>query len=176
MKSSVKQSDVKVNSEICGLSDNVRVLVEDGAVVRNLGEVIEEAAENDEDVIQVSCGKDMPVVKVMELSKYLYSLNKKNKQLEKKNKANNVENKTIRISYLAEENDVNTKVKNIKKIIDRGDNVSIEVQCKGRLIAHINEFGPKKMADVLDRVGVYDTVAKPKISGYSYVCTIRKSK
>ena len=92
-------------------------------------------------------------------------MQKKQREARKKQKVINV--KEVRLSPTIDTNDFNTKVKNARKFLTKGDKVKVSIRFKGRAITH-KEIG----REVLDRFAAEtDDVAtvesKAKMDGRS---------
>lgn len=163
-----------INHEI--QSDYVNVVGEEGLTKMTLDEAIRLADETGEDVVMVNNSRDIPVVKIMEYSKYLYDKKKKEKDNRKKSRMSSQDTKEIRISDSIAENDIMVKAKNVDRILKDGDKVKITIRYKGRLIRQINE-GPEKIKYLVSKVTEEFKVDKePKIEGNIVSMIIAPSK
>ena len=163
-----------INHEI--QSDYVNVVGEEGLTKMTLDEAIRLAEETGEDVVMVNNSRDIPVVKIMEYSKYLYDKKKKEKDNKKKSRMSSQDTKEIRISDSIAENDIMVKAKNVDRILKDGDKVKITIRYKGRLIRQINE-GPEKIKYLVSKVTEEFKIDKePKIEGNIVSMIIAPSK
>ncbi len=163
-----------INHEI--QSDYVNVVGEEGLTKMTLDEAIRLAEETGEDVVMVNNSRDIPVVKIMEYSKYLYDKKKKEKDNRKKSRMSSQDTKEIRISDSIAENDIMVKAKNVDRILKDGDKVKITIRYKGRLIRQINE-GPEKIKYLVSKVTEEFKIDKePKIEGNIVSMIIAPSK
>jgi translation initiation factor IF-3 len=80
----------------------------------------------------------------MDYGKYRFELQKKQREARKNQKIVNV--KEVRLSPTIDVNDFNTKMKNARKFMAKGDKVKVSIRFKGRAITH-KEIG----YEVLDR-------------------------
>ena len=161
----VKEKDKKemTNHEI--KSEYVNVVGINGLTKMTLAEAINIAEESGEDVVLVNKSTEIPVVKIMEYSKYLYDKKKKDKENNKKNRLSAQDTKEIRISESIEEHDIMVKAKNIDKILNDCDKVKLSIRYKGRLIRQIQD-GPDKLRYLASKVKVKFKVDKePLIEG-----------
>ena len=76
-----------------------------------------------------------PVCKIIDYGKYRYELARKEKEAKKKQKT--VDVKEVRLSPNIESNDLNTKVNNAKKFIEKGNKVKVTLRFRGREMAHV---------------------------------------
>ncbi len=90
--------------------------------------------------MEVSPTAKPPVCRILDLGKYLYSIEKKEKEARKKQKVISV--KEVKMSSKIEEHDYQTKLRNARKFVDRGDKVKLTMFFRGREITHA-ELGQK---------------------------------
>ena len=161
----VKEKNRKemINNEI--KSEYVNVAGINGLTKMTLDEAINIAEESGEDVVIVNKSTEIPVVKIIEYSKYLYDKKKKDKENKKKSRLSAQDTKEIRISESIEEHDIIVKAKNIDRIIANGDKVKLSIRYKGRLIRQIQD-GPDKLRYLASKVKVKFKIDKePLIEG-----------
>ena len=115
-------------------------------------EALEIASHENLDLVLVAPKAKPPVAKVMDYGKYRFELQKKQREARKKQKTINV--KEVRLSPTIDTNDFNTKMKNARKFLAKGDKVKVSIRFKGRAITHkdigrevLNQFA-KETADV----------------------------
>jgi len=99
----------------------------------------------------------------MDYGKYRYEQSKREKEARKKQKV--VQLKEVRLTPTIEENDIQTKLKNIRKFLEKGDKVKLSIRFRGREIIH-NELGRK----ILDRLAlelkdIAEVEKQPKLEG-----------
>ncbi len=97
-------------------------------------EGLRRALEEGLDLIEVAPLAKPPVCRILDLSKYLYSLSKKEKEARKKQKVILV--KEVKMTSKIEEHDYQTKLRNARKFIERGDKVKLTLFFRGREITH----------------------------------------
>lgn len=83
------------------------------------------------DLIEISPNADPPVARVMDLGKYMYEAEKKEKEGKKKQKDSNVI-KGVRISMRMSPHDIEIKAQNVDKFLKKGYKVRVEVLMRGR--------------------------------------------
>lgn len=93
------------------------------------------ADEKELDLVMISPNAKPPVCKIIDLGKYIYELNKKEKEAKKKQKVTDV--KEIRLSPNIDDNDLNTKAGQARKFITKGDKVKVALRFRGREMAHM---------------------------------------
>ncbi|MEX0916694.1 MAG: translation initiation factor IF-3 [Candidatus Spechtbacterales bacterium] len=92
------------------------------------------------DLIEISPNADPPVARIMDLGKYMYEAEKKEREGKKKQKDSNVI-KGVRISMRMSPHDIENKAKNVDKFLKKGYKVRVEVLMRGR------EKGLAQLAD-----------------------------
>ena len=96
------------------------------------------------DLVLISPNATVPVCKIMDYNKFKYEKNKKEKDALKKQRASQVEIKEFRLSPVIDVGDFETKLKNAKKYLEKGDKVKLSIRFKGRQMAH-TELGQEVM-------------------------------
>lgn len=107
-------------------------------------EGIRRAEEAGLDLVEVAPLAKPPVCRVLDLGKYLYGLEKKEKEARKKQKVIAV--KEVKMTSKIEEHDYQTKLRNSRIFIERGDKVKLSMMFRGREITHA-DLGKK----IIDR-------------------------
>ena len=126
----------------------VRVIDETGKQlgILNLREALQMSWERNLDLIQVTEKVEPPVCKIMDLGKYLYSL-------EKKERASRVkmtgEIKGIRLGFNISLHDLEIRVHQAEKFLKKGDKIRVEMILRGREKAH-GDFAKEKINQFLE--------------------------
>lgn len=131
--------------------------------VKTRQEALELAKRANLDLVLIAPNAKPPVARVMDYGKYRYEQQKKEKEARKKQKVINV--KEVRLSPTIEENDFNTKLRNGRKFIQKGDKVKASIRFRGRAITH-SEIGKKvldRFAKECEDIAVIES--KPKMDG-----------
>ncbi|WP_018921688.1 translation initiation factor IF-3 [Salsuginibacillus kocurii] len=133
--------------------------------VKPKNEALELAKNADLDLVLVAPNAKPPVCRIMDYGKYRYEQQKKDKEARKKQQTINV--KEVRLSPNIEEHDFNTKLRNARKFLTKGDKVKAAIRFRGRAITH-SEIGK----DVLERMAkecedLANVETKPKMEGRS---------
>lgn len=97
-------------------------------------EGLEKAREAGLDLVEISGQVNPPVCKILDLGKHLYEQEKKERASRKKQKV--VEVKEIKMSPKIEEHDYQTKLRNARRFLERGDKVKFRMFFRGREITH----------------------------------------
>lgn len=118
------------------------------------------AKEAELDLVEVGPNVTPPVCKIMDFSKYLYMLNKKNRT-NKKGKMKEV--KEFRFSPVIEQGDMDHRIKRSKEYLDKGYPVKIVMQKKGR---QSMDQAKTVFAEILTNFTDYSSIeAEPKYEG-----------
>lgn len=112
--------------------------------VKTKQEALKMAEDANLDLVLVAPKAKPPVAKIMDYGKYRFELQKKQREARKKQKVVNI--KEVRLSPTIDTNDFNTKMKNARKFLSKGDKVKVSIRFKGRAITH-KDIG----RDVLNR-------------------------
>ncbi|MBV7391259.1 MULTISPECIES: translation initiation factor IF-3 [Enterococcus] len=137
--------DMMVNDGI--RAREVRLIDQDGEQlgVKSKVEALQIAEKANLDVVLVAPGAKPPVARIMDYGKYRFEQQKKDRESRKKQKVINT--KEVRLSPTIDINDFNTKLRNARKFLEKGDKVKASIRFKGRAITH-KDIGQK----VLDRL------------------------
>ncbi len=98
------------------------------------------------DLVLMNPNGNPPVCKVMDYNKYRYEKQKKEKEATKKQRASSSQLKEFRLSPVIDIGDFETKLRNVRKYLEKGDKIKLSIRFKGRQMAH-TELGK----DVLDK-------------------------
>lgn len=155
----------------------VRVLSEHGEMigVMDTRDAQQKAFEQEKDLVLVTENANPPIAKIIDLAKYKYQLQQK--KAESRKKARKQDLKEIRFTPFIGEADFETRLRKIKKFLEKGDKVRITVEFKrGRQMSK-KEFG----FDTFDRVfaateELADIEIKPKMVGPRLMAQISPKK
>ena len=115
------------------------------AGIMSLSEALTESTKLDLDLVEIAPKVNPPVVKIVNLGKFLYQEEKKLRREKKKTKAGEV--KEVRLSPFIAEHDFNNRFKRIKEFLNENNKVRVVVKFKGK------EMGSKKFGyDLLNKV------------------------
>ncbi|MCD7032822.1 translation initiation factor IF-3 [Metabacillus sp. GX 13764] len=112
--------------------------------IKSRTEALEIAARSNLDLVMVAPNAKPPVCRIMDYGKFRFEQQKKDKEARKNQKIISV--KEVRFSPTIDEHDFNTKLRNARKFLEKGDKVKASIRFKGRAITH-KEIGQR----VLDR-------------------------
>ncbi len=142
----------------------MRVVGENVTVgVYSLDEALRLAQEQELDLVEISPNADPPVCRVVDYSKFLYSLKKKDK--EQKQKQIKVTVKEIRFGPNTDDHDFDFKLKHARKFLEEGSKVKAYVFFKGRTIVfkERGEILLLKFAQELEDVAAVEQM--PRLEG-----------
>ncbi len=114
------------------------------------------AQEKGLDLVEINPRAEPPVAKIIDFGQFKYQLTKK----EKKEKTKKTELKTIRLSLSTGKHDLLLKAEQIKKFLNDGHSVKIELNLKGREKMHA-DFATKTIDNLLAFLENYYRVERP---------------
>ncbi|WP_026569743.1 MULTISPECIES: translation initiation factor IF-3 [Sediminibacillus] len=133
--------------------------------VKSRQEALDIAQTRNLDLVLVAPNAKPPVCRIMDYGKYRFEQQKKEKEARKKQKVINV--KEVRLSPGIEEHDFNTKLRNARKFLEKGDKVKASIRFRGRAITH-KELGQEVLEKLAAECKDISTVeTKPKMEGRS---------
>jgi translation initiation factor IF-3 len=128
----------------------VRVIDHEGGQVGIMptAEALDQARQQDKDLILITEQSKPPVAKIIELSKHKYWLQQK--KAEQRKSARQQEIKGVRLTPFIDEGDLQTRLKRIKKFLDDGDKVRIEADFRRGRQRTKKEFGFKNFERIIE--------------------------
>jgi len=133
--------------------------------VKSKAEALQIAERANLDVVLVAPNAKPPVARIMDYGKYRFEQQKKDREARKKQKVISI--KEVRLSPTIDVNDFNTKLRNARKFLEKGDKVKASIRFKGRAITH-KEIGQKVLDRLAEETADLATVEqKPKMDGRS---------
>lgn len=134
-------------------------------------EALKIASEQGVDLVEISPNGKPPVAKIIDWGKYQYQKMKEQQKNRKKVKGGNL--KQIRIGLKIGQNDLEIKLKKVRKFLEDGDKVKISIFFKGREMAH-KEIGFELMDKIINMLEEYAVIEqKPQMTGRSLGITVR---
>ncbi|CDO01669.1 translation initiation factor IF-3 [Oceanobacillus picturae] len=131
--------------------------------VKSRQEALEIAQTRNLDLVLVAPNAKPPVCRIMDYGKFRFEQQKKEKEARKKQKIINV--KEVRFTPGIGDHDFETKLKNARKFLEKGDKVKAAVRFRGRAITH-KELGREVLDRFAEEVKDIATVeTKPKMEG-----------
>ena len=121
------------------------------------------------DLIEVSPKAEPPVCKIMDYGQFQYQLSK-----QKQHKSKKVEQKIVRISFKIGRHDLTVKAERIKKFLEQGHKVKIEMVLRGRERQHLGlarENIEKFFKENFSEIAKYDQPLKTQGNNLSLIIT-----
>ena len=162
----------KINGEV--RFPTVRLIGRTDAGVMSSRDAYNIAVSEEKDLILINETSNPPIVKIEEYTKFLYEIEKAEK--EKKKNAPKNETKEIQLSVTIGENDLKTKAKRAMEFIQDGMKVKCVLMMKGRQKARPEqgEIVMLKFADMLSEVAVPESM--PKMEGGKWLAILKPKK
>jgi translation initiation factor IF-3 len=114
----------------------VRVIGADGEMVGILSreEALALAEDSGLDLVEIQPTADPPVCRIMDYGKFKFELQKKANAAKKKQKI--VEIKELKFRPTTDDGDYNIKMRNLRRFLEEGDKVKVNIRFKGREMSH----------------------------------------
>src|SRR6266508_3754874 len=120
------------------------------------------------DLVEIAPTANPPVCKIVALGKFRYDISKHTK--DKKPASSKL--KEIKFRVNIDEHDYVTKIRHGEEFLDRGNKVRVQLQFRGREMAH-QEFGMQLVQKVRDDLsGMSQVEMNPKITGRNITMTL----
>jgi translation initiation factor IF-3 len=142
--------------------------------VVNSREAFSLARERGYDLVAVAPSSNPPVCKLVDLGKYIYEQNKREK--EARRKQTKVEIKQMRYKLKIDSNDISIKNKKVREFIEDGNRVNIQLWFRGRELAY-----PDKGFELADKIiqalsDIAIVSFKPKMEGRNMIFSLEPNK
>ncbi len=129
-------------------------------------EALREADKRELDLVLIAPQGKPPVAKIIDYGKYRYDKKKKEQEIKKNTKI--VEQKEIRLSANIGQHDLDVKIKNAIKFLEKGNKLKVSLAFKGRELSN-TEVGKEKMNIFLEEIKEFSVIEKePKLIGRFY--------
>jgi translation initiation factor IF-3 len=161
----------KINSNI--KARKVRLVTENGADIISIEEALQEAKNENLDLVEINANSNPPVCKLLDFKKFIYERKKKKQE----NKPKKVKNKEIRFTPTTDDHDYEFKLRHAKSFLEKGNMLKAFVFFKQRRMLNHKEFGEKlllKLATDLEGIGVPDGM--PKLEGKRMIINFKPKK
>ncbi|HEX8076759.1 MAG TPA: translation initiation factor IF-3 [Chthoniobacterales bacterium] len=120
------------------------------------------------DLVEVAPTANPPVCKIVDFGKFRYDISKQ----EKDKKTSGTKLKEIKFRVIIDDHDYLTKIRHGEEFLDKGNKVRVQLQFRGREMAH-QEFGMQLMEKVRDDLaGMSQVEMEPKIAGRNVTMTL----
>ena len=167
--SSNLQPQIRVNGRI--RAREVRVIM--GSTGEQLGviklnDALRKAQSLGQDLVEIAPTANPPVCKIVDFGKFRYDISKHSKD----KKPGGSKLKEIKFRVNIDEHDYLTKVRHAEEFLDRGNKVRVQLQFRGREMAH-QELGTQLVGKVRDDLSSMSQVeTEPKIAGRNITMTL----
>lgn len=154
----------------------VLVIDEDGTKlgVMSTREALNIAREKGLDLVEVSPNANPPVCRIMDYGKYKYQMQKKMHEAKKKQKT--VEVKTVKVRPRTDEHDMQVRIKQARKFLEKGNKVKAVVMFRGREQAHL-DIGEAQLMKIYEAVkDIAEIERKPKKEGRDMIMILAPKK
>jgi translation initiation factor IF-3 len=119
---------------------------------------MDSAAMEGMDLVEVAPNSDPPVCRIMDYGKLKYQTNKKDQEARKKGKTFQI--KEIKVRPHTDTHDLDFKIKNLKKFLDKKNRVKLTVIFRGREMAYKNA-GLEILNNIAEQVMDLGSVEQP---------------
>src|SRR6201982_351445 len=136
--------------------------------VMKLSDALRKAQTLGLDLVEIAPTATPPVCKIVDFGKFRYDISKHTK--DKKPASSKL--KEIKFRVNIDEHDYLTKIRHGEEFLDRGNKVRVQLQFRGREMAH-QEFGMQLVEKVRDDLsGMSQVEMEPKITGRNITMTL----
>ena len=136
--------------------------------VMKLSDALRKAQGMGLDVVEIAPTANPPVCKIVALGKFRYDISKH----ERDKRPGGAKLKEIKFRVNIDDHDYLTKIRHGEEFLDRGNKVRVQLQFRGREMAH-QEFGMQLMEKVRDDLaGMSQVEMAPKITGRNITMTL----
>jgi translation initiation factor IF-3 len=120
------------------------------------------------DLVEIAPTASPPVCKIIDFGKFRYDISKQTKD----KRPAGAKLKEIKFRVNIDDHDYLTKIRHGEEFLDRGNKVRVQLQFRGREMAH-QEFGMQLMEKVRDDLsGMSQVEMEPKITGRNITMTL----
>ncbi len=128
------------------------------------------AEEADMDLVEVAPNARPPVCRIMDYGKFRYQEQKKAQEAKAKQKV--IQVKEVKFRPATDENDYQTKLRQMTKFIGEGNKVKVTLRYRGREMAH-QEFGTNVLNRVKDDLAdIVQVESFPKLEGRQMIMVL----
>jgi translation initiation factor IF-3 len=128
------------------------------------------AEESGMDLVEIQPTADPPVCRIMDYGKFKFEAQKKANAAKKKQKI--VEIKELKFRPTTDDGDYNIKLRNLRRFLEEGDKVKVNIRFKGREMAH-QELG-MQMAQRIEKDLADEVVIeqRPRLEGRQMIMMV----
>lgn len=135
-------------------------------------DALAKAADLDLDLVEISPDADPPVAKIVNWGKYQYQKMKDQQRNRRSSKAGEL--KQMRFGLKIGSGDLDIKLKKIRKFLEEGNKVRVQVVYKGREMAH-KELGYELINSIIEKLQEEAILEqKPQMAGRNLSIIIRR--
>ena len=134
----IAKQDLFINDEIRVREVRLIGLEGEQLGIKPLSEAQALADSANVDLVLIQPQAKPPVAKIMDYGKFKFEYQKKQKEQRKKQSVVTV--KEVRLSPVIDKGDFETKLRNARKFLEKGNKVKVSIRFKGRLITHRPQF------------------------------------
>ena len=145
----------------------MRVIGSDGEMIGVLtrDEALAKAEDEGLDLVEIQPNAEPPVCKIMDFGKFKFEMQKKANEAKKKTKQ--VEIKELKFRPVTDEGDYQIKMRNIRRFLQEGDKVKVNIRFRGR------EMAARIEAELGDEIVIE---SRPRLEGRQMVMMIAPKK
>ena len=126
------------------------------------------------DLVEIQPNGDPPVCRIMDFGKFKFEAQKKAHAAKKKQKQ--VEIKELKFRPVTDEGDYQIKMRNIRRFLEEGDKVKINIRFRGREMSH-QELGREMATRIETELGDEIVIeSRPRLEGRQMVMMIAPKK
>ena len=154
----------------------MRVIGADGEMVGVLSRdaALALAEESGMDLVEIQPQADPPVCKIMDFGRFKFEMQKKANEAKKKQKQ--VEIKELKFRPVTDEGDYQIKMRNIRRFLEDGDKVKVNIRFRGREMSH-QELGREMATRIETELGDDIVIeSRPRLEGRQMVMMIAPKK
>lgn len=159
----------RLNDEIT--ESQVRVISDKGTELLSTRDALARAKAEGVDLVEITKGQDVPVVRLVDYGKFKFEKAKKEKEAKKKQKV--IQIKEIKMGPKIDTGDFDRKCKEAIQFLSEGDNVKVTMKFRGREMQH-TALGVEKLNEFHAKVGEFAHMdKKPNLEGRIMSMTLR---
>ena len=154
----------------------VRVIGSDGEMIGVLSrdEALSKAEDEGLDLVEIQPNAEPPVCKIMDFGKFKFEMQKRANEAKKKQKQ--VEIKELKFRPVTDEGDYQIKMRNIRRFLEEGDKVKVNIRFRGREMSH-QELGREMATRIETELGDEIVIeSRPRLEGRQMVMMIAPKK
>ncbi len=136
--------------------------------ILKLPDAIRRAQELGLDLVEIAANAEPPVCRIVDFGKFKYEASKH----EKDKRSAGSKLKEIKFRVNIDQHDYETKLRHAEEFLDKGNKVRVQLQYRGREMAH-QELGMELMGKIkVDLVTMANVEQEPKLMGKSVTMTL----